>query len=75
MEDSDMRGTSVADPDPVIERIREMVLRGGTWSLNAGEIRDLLSLGSEAFYRGIYAAEKRNHPLVSLNSATGSYSQ
>jgi hypothetical protein len=75
MQDQNMGGTAPPDPTPVVERIREMVDYGGSWSFEAGEIRDLLGLSSEAFYRRIYEAERRDHPLVSLDSAMGSYSQ
>jgi hypothetical protein len=70
-----MAGITGPDPTPIIERIREMVSCGRSWTLAAAEIRDLLGVGGEEFYRRIYAAESRDHPLISLNSATGSYSQ
>ncbi len=43
--------------------------------MEAGEVRDLLGLSSEEFYRRVYAADSRDHPLVSLTAAAGSYSQ
>jgi hypothetical protein len=52
-----------------------MVTCGRLWTLGAAEIRDLLGVRNEEFYRRIYAAETRNHPLISLKSATCSYSQ
>lgn len=64
-----------ADPAAVIERIRELVSGGRSWSLEAAEIRMLLGIGTEEFHRRIYAAESRGHPLVSLSAATGTYSQ
>jgi hypothetical protein len=62
-------------PDPVIRRISELEEYGDSWSLDAGEIRDLLGVGGEEFYRHIYAAESGDHPLVSLKAATGNFSQ
>jgi hypothetical protein len=62
-------------PDPIIRRIDELEACGTPWSLSAMEIRDLLGVGSEDFYRRIYQAEKSDHPLISLTAATGSYSQ
>ncbi|UCF99767.1 MAG: J domain-containing protein [Spirochaetaceae bacterium] len=62
-------------PVAVIDRIAELEASGGPWSLGAGEIRDLLGISDEEFYRGIYAAESRNHPLVSLSASTGTFSQ
>jgi len=62
-------------PDPLIRRIAELEEYGDSWSLDAGEIRDLLGVGGEEFYRRIYAAESGDHPLISLKTATGSYSQ
>jgi len=62
-------------PDPVIRRIAELEECGESWSLDAGEIRDLLGVSGEEFYRRVYAAESRDHPLISLRAATGSYSQ
>jgi len=62
-------------PDPVIRRISELEEYGDPWTLEAEEVRDLLGVGGEEFYRCIYAADSRDHPLVSLNAATGSYSQ
>jgi hypothetical protein len=64
-----------ACPDPVIRRIAELEENGDSWSLGVAEIRDLLDLSSKEFYRRIYAAERRDHPLISLDSATGRYSQ
>lgn len=75
MQYRNVRGTTGSDPNPVIDRIQEMVSCGQSWFLDAVEIRDLLGVSSEEFYRRIYAAESRDHPLISLNSATGSYSQ
>lgn len=60
---------------PVIERIRDIEASGAPWSLGAAEIRDLLGVTTEDFYRRIYLAESGNHPLVSLSAATGTYSQ
>jgi len=62
-------------PDSIIRKIDELEGYGKSWSLGAAEIRDLLGVSSEEFYRRIYQAEKRDHPLVSLAAATGSYSQ
>jgi hypothetical protein len=62
-------------PDPVITRIAELHGYGESWSLEAAEIRDLLGVGSTEFFRRIYAAESRDHPLISLAAATGTYSQ
>jgi hypothetical protein len=62
-------------PDPIIRRIAELEEYEDSWSLEAAEIRDLLGVSGEEFYRRIYAAEKRDHPLISLQSATGSFSQ
>jgi len=61
--------------DSLIRRIAEIEEYGEPWSLDAGEIRDLLGVSSEEFYRSICAAESRDHPLISLHSASGSYSQ
>jgi len=62
-------------PDPLIRRIAELEEYGDSWSLDATEIRNLIGVGDEEFYRRVYAAESRDHPLISLNAATGSYSQ
>jgi hypothetical protein len=62
-------------PTRVIDRIRDMVSSGQSWSLDAAEIRELLGVNNEDFYRRIYAAEAGGHPLISLSAATGGYSQ
>jgi hypothetical protein len=62
-------------PDPVIHRIGEIEGFGEPWALDAAEIRELLGINSEDFYRRIYAAESGDHPLISLSAATGKYSQ
>ena len=62
-------------PDPVIRRISELEEYGDPWTLEAEEVRDLLGVGGEEFYRRVYAADSADHPLVSLSAATGSYSQ
>ena len=62
-------------PTPVIDRIRDMVSSGQPWSLSAEEIRELLGVNNEDFYRRIYAAASGDHPLISLSAATGKYSQ
>jgi hypothetical protein len=59
-------------PDPVITRIAELHGYEDSWSLEAAEIRDLLGVGSAEFVRRIYAADNRDHPLISLAAATGS---
>lgn len=61
--------------DPIIRKINELEGHGKPWSLGATEIRDLLGVSSEQFYSRIYQAEKSERPLISLASATGSYSQ
>jgi hypothetical protein len=62
-------------PDSIIRKIDELEGYGKPWSLGAVEIRDLLGVSSEQFYRRIYQAEKSEHPLISLAAATASYSQ
>ena len=64
-----------ACPDPVIRRIGEIEGLGEPWFLDATEIRELLGINNEDFYRRIYAAATGDHPLISLSSATGKYSQ
>ena len=64
-----------ACPDSVIRRIGEIEGLGEPWSLDATEIRELLGINSEDFYRRIYAAESGDRPLISLSAATGKYSQ
>jgi len=59
----------------VIDRIGEIEGFGEPWSLDAAEIRELLGINSEDFYRCIYLAESGDHPLISLSAATGKYSQ
>ena len=75
MQDRPTEGTAESDPSPVIDRIREMVTCSRLWTLEAAEIRDLLGVRNEEFYRRIYAAESRGHPLISLDSGTAGYSQ
>ena len=62
-------------PDSLIRKIDELEGYGGPWSLGATEIRDLLGVSAEQFYRRIYQAENGGHPLISLAAASGSYSQ
>ncbi len=62
-------------PDPLIRRICDIEALGQPWSLNAEEIRELLGVNNEDFYRRIYAAASGDHPLISLSAATGKYSQ
>ena len=62
-------------PDPLIHRICDIEALGQPWSLNAEEIRELLGVNNEDFYRRIYAAASGDHPLISLSAATGKYSQ
>jgi hypothetical protein len=59
----------------VIRRIAEIEGLGEPWSLDATEIRELLGINSEVFYRRIYEADSGDHPLISLSAATGKYSQ
>ena len=75
MQDRYPGGKTGLHPKPVIDRIGELEGYGEPWSLEAGEIRDLLGVSSEDFFRRIYAAESRGHPLISLDSGTASYSQ
>ena len=62
-------------PDPLIRRICDIEAPGQPWSLSAEEIRELLGVNNEDFYRRIYAAASGDHPLISLSAATGKYSQ
>jgi hypothetical protein len=48
---------------------------GASWSMDCAEIRELLGIADEEFYRRIYAAESADHPLISLSAATETYSQ
>ena len=64
-----------ACPDPVIRRIGEIEGLGEPWSFDATEIRELLGINNEDFYRRIYAAGSGDRPLISLSAATGKYSQ
>jgi hypothetical protein len=59
----------------LIDRIREIEDTGKPWRLHAVEIRVLLGVEPEAFYRRIYAAEAGGHPLISLSAASATYSQ
>jgi hypothetical protein len=62
-------------PDAVISRIEELEASGRQWSLHAADIRELLGVSPEEFYRRIYIAQEREHPLISLSAATATYSQ
>ena len=75
MQDRNIGGKTGLHPRPVIDRIGELEGYGEPWSLEAGEVRQLLGVSSEDFFRRIYAADRRGHPLITLDSATGSYSQ
>ena len=70
-----MCGAGRRSPTRVIERIRDIEASGAPWSLGAADIRDLLGVTAEDFYRRIYAAESGDHPLISLSAATGTYGQ
>jgi len=75
MRDQNLCGAGRRSPTHVIDRIRDIEASGAPWSLGAAEIRELLGINNEDFYRRIYAAESGDHPLISLSAATGTYGQ
>lgn len=59
----------------LIQRIGFLEEADRGWSLGSEEIRELLGIAPEEFLRGIYAADRKGHPLVDLAAATTRFSQ
>jgi hypothetical protein len=75
VQDQNLCGAGRRSPTRVIDRIRDIEASGAPWSLGAAEIRELLGINNEDFYRRIYAADSGERPLISLSAATGTYGQ
>jgi len=60
---------------PVVERIRSIEASGRSWALSASEVRGLLGISRENFYRAVYWVEASGNPLIGLPAARAQYSQ
>jgi hypothetical protein len=66
---------AAAHLSPVLDAIFSQEDAGNRWELAGDEVRELLGIDQAEFYRRVYTADRQRHPLVGLDTATGTFNQ
>jgi hypothetical protein len=66
---------AAAHLSPVLNAIFSQEDAGNRWELAGDEVRELLGIDQAEFYRRVYTADRQRHPLVGLDTATGTFNQ